>query len=286
MTKYGWLIYKKTDAIQNQSYIDWFIEEAEKKDIFLKLIYREHLTIGVINNKLYACYKGKTNPRPEFAVVRTIEPLLNRQLENMGITVFNSSAVSWICNNKALAHQQINLMGIPMVDTIFLTTNQLEEKPPFLFPFVIKESAGRGGQQVYMIKNNTQYKQVKQLISTEELVLQTCNVQLGKDLRVFVIGKEIIGAVLRENQTDFRANFKLGGSAKWYTLSEKETKMVSHIVRSFDFGMVGIDFLFSEDGNLLFNEIEDVVGSRTLSKVSSVNILEKYVAHISKNLGK
>ena len=31
--------------------------------------------------------------------------------------------------------------------------------------------------------------------------------------------------------------------------------------------MVGIDFIFDEQGQFLFNEIEDVVGSRTLSAV-------------------
>lgn len=52
--------------------------------------------------------------------------------------------------------------------------------------------------------------------------MQPTAVQMGKDLRVFVVGKEIIGAVLRESTTDFRANFTLGGDARLYSLNDSE----------------------------------------------------------------
>lgn len=39
--KTGWLIYKKQDALENKSYINWFIKEAKEQEIHLKLILRE-----------------------------------------------------------------------------------------------------------------------------------------------------------------------------------------------------------------------------------------------------
>ena len=56
------------------------------------------------------------------------------------------------------------------------------------------------------------------------------------------------------------------------------------IVHAFDFGMVGIDFLIGQDGHLYFNEIEDIVGSRTLSHVSDLNILKEYVTYIKDHI--
>ena len=44
--------------------------------------------------------------------------------------------------------------------------------------------------------------------------------------------------------------------------------------------MVGIDFIFDEHGHFLFNEIEDVVGSRTLSALSEINIVREYLKFI------
>ncbi len=275
----GWLIYKREDAAVNTAYIDWFTQECEKQDIKLLLVFREELTIGVFAGKLTV--KTDENTRlPDFCVVRTIEPLLNRQLEMLGIPVFNSSEVSYLCNNKAVTHQRLSALGIPMVDTIFLKKYLLGEHLPVPVPFVVKEATGRGGQQVYKVNNLDNWLSVRNELQAEDILIQGSAVQSGKDLRVFVVGKEIIGAVLRRNENDFRANYKLGGTAEWYELSEEEIHLVRRIVDHFSFSLVGIDFLFSSTGSLLLNEIEDVVGSRTLSKVSDINLLEKYVKWI------
>lgn len=199
----------------------------------------------------------------------------------MGVNVYNSSRISTICNDKALTHYHMNKLSIPMVNTIFIKQNNHVQTPPMMFPFVVKEVDGRGGKQVHLIHDEQEWDACMGHISAPELIIQsTENVQLGKDVRVFVVGNEIVGAVLRESKNDFRSNFKLGGSAKWYPLNHQEIALINKIIHHFDFGMVGIDFLLDSDGKLLLNEIEDVVGSRTLSTVADINILQKYVTHI------
>lgn len=280
----GWLIYRKEDARKNKPYIDWFIQEAFTQNLSLKLITRETLTIGIVNNERTIYLNGKVTTRPDFAVVRTIEPLLNIHLEASGVTVFNSSTIAHICNNKALTHHYMTDLSIPMVNTIFTKKANLCDQPPMAYPFVLKESTGRSGKQVYLIKTPEDWIYRTNHLSTEDIIIQECAVQLGKDIRVFIVGKEIIGAVLRESKEDFRANFTLGGSARLYDLHDADYKMIQKIISHFDFGMVGIDFLVGQDGRLLFNEIEDIVGSRTLSVVSDINIVRKYTAHIKQKL--
>lgn len=280
LTYNGWLIYNKKDAEQNSSYINWFIEEARLQEITLELIRRENITIGILNNKRTLLFKNQPIALPDFAIVRTIDPLLSLHLEDMRINVFNSSTISRICNNKDLTHHYVHNIGIPMIDTIFANQNQLSETNKFDYPFVAKEPTGRGGNQVFLIKNEQDWQNCIPNLSSKNIILQTCDVMHGKDLRVFVVGTEIVGAVLRENTNNFRANFKLGGSASWYSLNNEEKELVNKIIDHFQFDMVGIDFLFSLKGKLLFNEIEDVVGSRTLSAVSDLNILRKYITHI------
>ncbi|WP_010099011.1 ATP-grasp domain-containing protein [Ornithinibacillus scapharcae] len=276
----GWLIYSKKDAIENNSYIEWFIEEASKQHLQLELILRESLSVGIIRNQPCVLLEGKSVKLPNFSIVRTVEPLLNKQLEELGMQVFNSSRISEICNNKAKTYIEVMKLGIPMVDTLFMNGVNFMEHPPLPFPFVLKDVMGRGGSQVYYIESEQQWNSFRLENQIYQVVLQNTNVKLGKDLRVFVVGKEIIGAVLRESNSDFRANFKLGGTASLYLLNRSEETLIQKIIDHFDFGMVGIDFLIGHNGELLFNEIEDVVGSRTLSAVSSVNILEKYITHI------
>nr|WP_026681294.1 ATP-grasp domain-containing protein [Priestia megaterium] len=280
----GWLIYSKKDIDVNQSYINWFIKEASYQSIQLELIIREDITAGIINNARTVRVNGFPITKPEFAIVRTIDPLLSLHLEACDITVFNSSSISRICNDKALTHHRMHNLRIPMVDTLYSKKQYLTDTPPLAYPFIIKETAGRGGKQVFLIENDQQYTSISQVLANTELIVQPSTVEHGKDIRVFIVGKEIIAAVKRENDKDFRANFKLGGSASLYDLSDKERSMIQSIVNHFDFGMVGIDFLISYNGELLFNEIEDIVGSRTLSKVSDINILRTYMTYIRRKI--
>ncbi|WP_042223326.1 ATP-grasp domain-containing protein [Oceanobacillus manasiensis] len=283
----GWLIYNKDKADENRSYIDWFLSEASQQNISLSLIYREDLTIGIKDNQPTTWWKGNMISFPVFAVVRTIDPFLSKHLEEGGCHVFNSSTVSEIANDKALAHLTIQRLDIPMLDSFFLKKEDTQnEVPPLDYPFVLKEPHGRGGSQVYMIEDEFMFKQSISYIHSDYMLVQPCNVQRGKDIRVFVVGKKIVGAVLRQSDSDFRANYKLGGSAELYLLNEQERIQIERIISYFDFGMVGIDFLLDEEGNLLFNEIEDIVGSRTLSAVSDINILQIYIQFIKDEIMK
>ncbi|WP_240510255.1 ATP-grasp domain-containing protein [Virgibacillus profundi] len=282
---HGWLIYSEADVELNQSFIDWFIDEARYQNLSLELMIREEMTIGIKGNERIMIMDGQAVSKPDFAVVRTTDSLLSLHLESCGIIVFNSSDISRICNDKALTHHYINDLGIPMVDTFFYKKDNIPKSPPLAFPFVVKETSGRGGKQVYFIEDQQEWNKLTVKLPND-FIIQSSHVKLGKDLRVFIIGKEIVGAILRESNHDFRANFKLGGSARLYDLNEQETATIRKIINHFHFDMVGIDFLIDLNGGLLFNEIEDVVGSRTLSAVSNINIVHKYVSHIKSELKK
>src|SRR5690625_4646158 len=155
----GWLIYNKIDAKQNKSYIDWFQKEAEQQNICLKLILREHLIIGNMNNELKILYiQSPVNP-PDFAVIRTIEPMLNQFLETQGVRVFNSSNVSHLCNHKAITHYEISKLNIPMVDTYFFKKKDLTESPPLPYPFIMEGTNGKSRKQMYWIHSTGYYNQ-------------------------------------------------------------------------------------------------------------------------------
>lgn len=278
----GWLIYNQKDAKQNESYINWFLEEARLQNLSLSFIFREDLTVGIVDNKRTVLLHDKPVTLPDFAVIRTIEPLLNLQLESLGVSVYNPSETAAICNNKALTHYHMSKLTIPMPDTMFVSAKTVKpESPPMPFPFVIKPIGGRGGNQVEMATRIREWQHFKFFQSKDDMIIQSAaTIQPGKDIRVFVIGTEVIGAVIRENKHDFRANYKRGGSASWYPLNTHEMELIEQISKLFKFGMVGIDFLLDQEGRFIFNEIEDVVGSRTLSAVSDINIVKKYLEYI------
>lgn len=294
----GWLIYYKESAIYNERYIKFHIEEGDKLGIAVKLILVEDLEFGVVDNQWFLKVEGKVETKPDFVICRAIYPLLSRQLEYMGISVFNNSFVSEICNDKARTYQYLAKTGISMVDTSFYRNAQIPQVlNNVMKPTVIKAVEGHGGAQVFLI-HQKDVKYGKGMTSDHPLEADRIVIGLGnsdvvvqpligtrhQDLRVYVIGKEIITAILRTAKEGFKSNFSLGGEVCIYSLSDMEKKLVQGIIDQFDFGLVGIDFIIGDNGELIFNEIEDVVGSRMLYQCSDINIVERYLKFIQSKI--
>lgn len=273
----GWLIYNYEDALKNKGYIDWMLDEASKLDLDLHFHFREDLRIGHRFNKLYVEHEMQPISLPDFAIVRTIDPFFTKQLEQLGIPCFNSSFVSEIANDKAKTHQYLSSLGIPMSDTVYC--NGRPGADDMELPFIAKETSGRGGKQVFLIEHADDLAQ----LNDGNWIVQKPGL-FGRDIRVFVVGNKVKAAVLRESASSFKANYTLGGSASLYELTASELALVERVMKSFDFGLVGIDFIFAEDGSLMLNEIEDVVGSRTLSALSDMNIVWEYLTFIKESI--
>lgn len=302
----GWLIYNERDVEKNKRYIEFYIEEGKLQGIQIKLILVEKFEFGVRNNTWYFKYENNEINRPDFAICRTIYPLLNKQLEYMGIKVFNNSEVAEICNDKAKTYQYVAQLGIDMVDSAFVKSHMVEEEMNNIHnPSVIKAVAGHGGTQVFLleptqgevkeedfsnepISNTTHVEQDKNKILNElnqsDAVLQPLTGSRHQDLRVYVIGKKIIASILRTAGEGFKSNFSLGGDVREYQLSKEETTIVEKIISLFNFGLVGIDFIIGDNGELIFNEIEDVVGARMLYQCTDINLVRLYLEFIKINL--
>ncbi|PGS52729.1 RimK family alpha-L-glutamate ligase [Bacillus sp. AFS041924] len=281
----GWLIYSEADADRNRSYIDWLISGALENGFELKLLYTEDIVIGIRNgvNTLY--YQSKEISKPDFVIMRAISQILSSHFEEIGIRIFNNYAISSMANHKFITHQKLAKLGVPMLDTLYFKKNTIAKAVDTIqFPCVLKNCTGRGGSEVFFINNQEELLETVQNSNFDEILIQNVAEQLGKDLRVFIVGKEIVTAVLRYSERDFRANFSLGGGAKLYELSQDEKELIQKIVDYFDFDFVGIDFMFDANNQLILNEIEDVVGSRTLYTVSDIDIVSLYMEYIKKQI--
>ena len=287
MKAIGLLIYNEERALINKGFIKWFLDEAEKMNIQLEFILKEDLSYGVIKNQLFIYHKGVMLSKPDFVILRNNDPILSRQLERLGINVFNSAFTSEISNHKGRTHQFLANKDIPMLDTLFVARDEFNPSTiPFPYPVVVKEVTGRGGNEVYAATSVQEVRDLLKKVKSNELIIQQMGEVPGRDVRVFVVGGEIIAAILRYCDHDFRANYSLGGEARLYELSEEEKVTVKKIIAQFEhnLGFVGIDFLFAKDGSFIFNEIEDVAGSRTLYANSNINIVKLYLEHIMRKI--
>lgn len=284
-----WMIYQAVDAKKNEWYIKEHQTIGKKFGIEIELKLVEDLSIGVKESGYYITDKKEIVKAPKAAIVRTIWPLLSEHLEAMGTRVFNPAQIAGLCNDKARTYREIAKLQIPLIPTQFCKKENLEQKVMEQEKScIVKSVDGHGGSEVFLVEEDNKKDVLAQIqaLRSNHFVIQPYLKGRSQDLRVYVLGKEILGCVLRTAKDSFKSNFSLGGSVRAYQCSETENMLVRRIMDAFPFDLVGIDFLVQEDGSLLFNEIEDVVGARMLYQTSNLNLVEAYLMYISKNLEK
>lgn len=240
----GILIYSREEAERNA-----FSVEKYKKNLDIRLVLQEEID--------FSC-------NADFVINRTNHYEISEGFEQRGIRVFNPSALTKLANDKQACYEFMQKNGIEIMPINYKDV-----------PAVKKALNGKGGTEVFMISEKEPFE--------SGYVYQKPASDLGKDLRVWLINGKIEASILRESQSDFRANFCLGGSAKPYRLSKDEKKLIYNISSLIKYDYIGIDFVFNS-GKIVFNEIEDSVGARMIYSLMNIDIIEKYCNYIRRQL--
>lgn len=233
-----------------------YTESEARRNEFAIEKFRENLDIMLVDEN----YRGKA----DFVINRTNSCTIAKYYEEQGVRVFNPSSLSRLANDKQLCYDFMEKHGIPVLETRYKGE-----------PVIKKSIDGHGGSEVFFLDKNEKHEK-------GYVYQKPCDTS-GKDLRVWVIGKKIITSILRESKTDFRSNFCLGGSASPYELSRKERQLVERVMSLVDSDYIGIDFLFN-NGELVFNEIEDTVGARMVYAKTDIDIIKLYCEYIGDTL--
>ncbi len=205
-------------------------------------------------------YRGKA----DFVINRSNDFRIAEFYEQLGIRVFNPSGFCRIANDKQLCYDFMEQNGIEILPTRYSVP-----------PFVKKPRTSHGGQGVVMCSSESDYD--------ENMVCQKAASDLGRDVRIWVLGGKIQAAVLRYSDTDFRSNYCLGGNAEVYSLSPDEKKKAEKIISLVDGDYYGLDFVFN-NGSMVFNELEDAVGARMLYDLTDMDIIDRYIYYIKKTI--
>lgn len=270
-----WLVYQKDNIAGNQFFINRWEDAAKERGVFIRVVSHEDLVYGVHGQQAFIRHRDRYK-LPDVAVMRLNAPLLSAQFELLHIPVFNNAHVARLCNDKRLTHQMI-LPYAPMMDTVFLRGD--EETSPLPYPVVIKAAHGCGGRQVFLVSNEKEFISALSRMKPDSALVQVVCDTPGRDIRAYVLGKRIVRVMQRLSSEDFRSNINQGGHAIPYDMKERDLQMVRSIISLFDFGLVGIDFILHQ-GRLVFNEIEDAVGTRMLYNLGEFDIVKLYLDEI------
>lgn len=281
----GWLIYDAEGARRNEWFINHLSKLAGGLGATLNFVSAEKLITEIQKGELAAQWSGAAEARPDFAVVRTICPQINKFFEDCGVPCFNNYKTAFVANDKWQTYLLAKKLGLPVMPTHLLsdfsTAREMVEGSGF--PLVIKSRAGHGGIEVYAVNNQTELQNFLKNNNSSQYICQPMCSEPGIDVRVYMLGGKIIAAAERRSKKDFRSNYSLGGSAKIVQAEDLHKKIAEKLFKELDCDFVGIDFI-KHRGGWVLNEAEDVVGTRMLYSLTQIDAAELYLRHIMRSI--
>ena len=227
---------------------------------------------------------------PDFALLWTKDVKTAQMLELMGVRCFNRPDAIRICDDKTLTGMKLLEAGLPQPGFVIVPPQRPESIAGFAeeelgFPMVGKQCDGSFGAEVVLLENEEELG--KWLGETDgDLVLQEFVASsTGRDLRVMVIGGEVVASMQRTAVGgEFRANITNGGTGSHHDVTETERDLAIRAARACGCDWAGVDLLFGEDGPLVC-EVNSNAHFSGLEKASGVNIAAAYLDYVSHVIG-
>lgn len=233
---------------------------------------------------------------PDFAVLLDKDILLGYFLKSRGVPVYNDPAIIDLCDNKATQYIRLAASGLPMPRTIvapkvypnfsILDSGYFERVIEELkFPMIIKEGHGSFGMKVYLIEDEMAfYEKVESLRGVDFVFQEFIASSRGRDIRVNIVGDEIVASMYRHSETDFRANITNGGKASPVELTETQKQLALDAADAVGAVFAGVDLLFGADEEPLVCEVNAAAHIRNILNVTGVNVADAMIAYILEDL--
>lgn len=283
---YGWII------VNGFLYTSKF---SELTDLFMEAAKEHNIDLFVKTNS--ECFLGmfelSTEKKPDFVLFWDKDILLAKYLATCGIPVYNPAEGIEICDDKRKTALALSMHGLPQPLTFpapmtyenigfpqldFLS--QIQSK--LHFPIIVKEAFGSFGQQVYLAKDHKELCALtKKLETVPFLYQQFIRESSGRDIRLQVVGDEVVAAMERTSETDFRANISNGGTMKAYQPDQEAVTLAVKACHAVKCDFAGVDLLFGSDGYLVC-EVNSNAHFKNLLDCTGVNTAWYILQYIKK----
>lgn len=289
-----WIIYN--GYLQSNKFIDFanMFDHAANTAGDNTTIYRNDEIMTLIANNLIV--NGKQVQRPDYVIFTDKDIYLAKQLEILHIPVFNCSATIEISDDKIKTYQALKFANIPIPETIVapktyglpihLDNSYIKYVMDTLgFPLVIKETFGSFGEQVYLIENEAAlYKKIGEIGGKPFMFQKFINTSYGVDLRLQVVGNEVVASMKRVAENDFRANVTNGGKMMAYIPNDEERRIAIQASNAIGAHFSGVDLLFGKDGKPIVCEVNSNAHIRNLYDCTGIDASHAIIEHIHRVL--
>lgn len=277
-----------------------FVKRARKAGHRVSIL-REREIYVVFNGQKKSLYKkGKPIKKFDAVVVRpsfksdpSIHTSLIRQFELEGQLVINPHTGVHRTKNKIRTLQLLHHYEIAMPKTVVLFgSDELDHvMSDFKYPVVVKSAYGAGGSGVFIAETKRSLKPVvEHLLRKRGGVREPIKIQeyiaesKGKDLRLFVVGKNVVATMQRSaKKGDFRSNFHQGGSVEGIEPTQEEREMAVRASVDLGLDISGVDILRTKRGPVII-EVNSQPGLEGITKATGIDVAGAIVKYVERRV--
>lgn len=221
---------------------------------------------------------------PRIIPAGTLEQIIYRvdtlhRLEEDGVRVMNTARVIERTVDKAWTSSILDQAGLPTPETV---TCESAEDAFAAFramgDVVVKPLFGSMGLGMSRVSDEDMAWRVFRVIETIRGVyyLQRFIPHEGRDLRVFVVGDRVLGAIERTAPT-WRTNFSRGGSVASHALTPEWADLAIRAARAVGAEYAGVDLLPGRDGTVYVLEVNGIPGWEGLQRATGLDVAEAVI---------
>jgi ribosomal protein S6--L-glutamate ligase len=215
-----------------------------------------------------------------------------RQFEMMKVFCVNGSMAIVRSRDKLRSLQILAKSDLGVPKTTFAKHPKDDDILPLIqqvggAPVIIKLLEGTQGLGVVLAETQKAAKSVVEAFSglkANILIQEFVAESKGCDIRAFVVGGEVVGAMKRTGKEgEFRSNIHRGGKGETIALKKNERSAVIKAASAMGLNVSGVDLIQSNRGSLIL-EVNSSPGLEGIEKATDVDIADKIVSYIEQHV--
>ncbi|MFD1362917.1 ATP-grasp domain-containing protein [Lentibacillus salinarum] len=295
MDLYGWIIYNGyLPGSKFRDFAEW-VQRAAAKHHIRTTIYKNSELPGLLaTGRVDLVSTGAS--KPDFVVFADKDIYLAKQLELMGIPVFNRAETIAASDDKITSYQLLAAHHLPVPKTVIAPkafyntgTDHVDDYHQAIqllgFPMIVKEAFGSFGEQVYLVNTRKELaEKIRQLQGRSFMLQEFIAASFGKDKRLHVVGDEVVAAMTRHSANDFRSNVTAGGTMQAYHPTWEEAQLAVAAVKAIGADFAGVDLLVGPDDTPIICEINSNAHIRNLFDCTGINAADAMIDYIKREM--
>lgn len=206
-------------------------------------------------------------------------------IEERGVPVMNSPRALERCIDKFYTTALLQEAGLPTPETVVCEgPADAMAAVRVMGDVIIKPIFGSMGHGMVRVSDpDTAFRVVQSLEQIRAVFyVQRAVDHGGRDVRVFVVGGRVIGAIERQAPDgDWRTNVARGGSARALELPPGWGSLALRAAAAVGAEYAGVDLLPSRDGTVFVLEVNGVPGWQRLQEVTRIDVAGAIVDHLA-----